>query len=156
VTDTIWRIEKRKNAAGVKTGEGAKIAGGRWTSPGRPAIYCAEHLSLAILEVLVHCPGASQRSVARVRFRLRLDRKLLEHVTSKDLPAGFSPRTLYTVTRAIGDAWLQRARTPCLAVPSAIVPAENNYILNPMHPQFAELSWDDPEAITLDDRLWMV
>jgi Uncharacterized conserved protein len=35
-------------------GEGARLWGGRWNSPGRPAVYCAGHVSLAILEVVVH------------------------------------------------------------------------------------------------------
>ena len=156
MTATIWRVEKAKHAEAATTGEGARIAGGRWTSPGHPAIYCAEHLSLAILEVLVHAPDPSQRSVARVRFRIRFDRALVERLTDKSLPIDFSPRTPSAVTRAIGDEWLQRAHSPVLSVPSAIVPTENNYLLNPEHARFGDLSWDPYEAIMLDDRLWMV
>ena len=156
MTETIWRVEKAKHAAAAKTGEGARIAGGRWTSPGHPAIYCAEHLSLAILEVLVHVPDPRQRSVARVRFRIRVDRKLVERVTDRSLPGDFSPGTPYAVTRAIGDAWLRRPHKSVLSVPSAIVPTERNYLLNPRHPRFADLSWDPFEPIALDDRLWMV
>jgi RES domain-containing protein len=156
VTDTIWRIDKARHAPTTKTGEGARMTGGRWTSPGHPAIYCAEHLSLAILEVLVHAPDPSQRSAPRVRFRIRLDRTLVERVADRRLPVDFSPRTPYAITRAIGDAWLQTARNPALSVPSAIVPAERNYILNPRHPQFDSVAWDAHEPITLDDRLWKV
>jgi RES domain-containing protein len=43
-----------------------------------------------------------------------------------------------------------------LAVPSAIVPSERNYILNPTQRRFEKLLWDAQETITLDDRLWMV
>lgn len=156
MTSTIWRVEKAAHAEAAKSGEGARITGGRWTSPGRRAIYCADHLSLAILEVLVHAPDPSQRSVARGRFRIRLDRTLVERVKDKALPADFSPRTPYAVTRAIGDAWLQRAETPALSVPSAIVATESNYLLNPEHERFDHLSWDPYEAISLDDRLWIV
>ncbi|MBI5171468.1 MAG: RES domain-containing protein [Candidatus Melainabacteria bacterium] len=35
-------------------GEGARLFGGRWNSPGLPAIYTSSHLSLAALELLVH------------------------------------------------------------------------------------------------------
>ncbi len=154
--DTIWRIDKAKRAATATTGEGARITGGRWTSPGYPVVYCAEHLSLAILEVLVHAPDPRQRLVARVRLRIRVDSALVEHVTDRRLPPDFSPRTPYAATRAIGDEWLQRAGSPALSVPSAIVPTERNYLLNPMHPQFGRLAWDAYEQITLDDRLWMI
>lgn len=156
MTDTIWRIDTARHAATARAGDGARTTGGRWTSPGYPAIYCAEHLSLAILEVLVHAPGPGQRSVARVRFRIRLDRALVERVADRRLPAGFSPRTPYAVTRAIGDEWIESLRSPALSVASAIVPTERNCILNPNHPRFDGLSWDGRDPITLDERLWMV
>jgi RES domain-containing protein len=156
MTRTIWRVDKARYAATTKTGDGARIIGGRWTSPGRPAIYCAEHLSLAILEVLVHAPDPRARTVARVRFRIRLDRALIKRVADRRLPVAFSPRTPYALTRAIGDEWLRRARSPALSVPSAIVPTERNYILNPRHPAFEHVCWGDPEPIALDDRLWNV
>jgi RES domain-containing protein len=155
LTDTIWRIEKAKRVAMVKSGEGARIAGGRWNSAGRPVIYCAEHLSLAILEVLVHAPDPSQRLVARVRFRLRVAAALVERVPDARLPAAFSPRTPYAATQRIGDEWLKAGRTPALAVPSAIVPSERNYMLNPLHVDFSRIAWDPPERIALDNRLWM-
>jgi len=50
----LWRIEKSIFAQEVRSGNGARIYGGRWNSPGRPAIYCAGSLSLAMLEVLAH------------------------------------------------------------------------------------------------------
>jgi RES domain-containing protein len=156
VTLTVWRIEKAKHAAASRTGDGARLIGGRWTSRGYPAIYGAEHLSLAILEVLVHAPQPTQRTVARVRIRIRFDHSLVERVNISQLPTDFSPRTPYEITRAIGDAWVQRARLPALSVPSAIVPTERNYILNPTHPNFARLVWDGPEPIALDDRLWAI
>ena len=156
MTDVIWRIEKTKRAGDAKSGDGARIVGGRWTSPGYPAIYCAEHLSLAILEVLVHAPEPGQRSVPRLRFRIRLDRALVERVPEKKIPADFSPRTPHNVTRPVGDAGLQASRRPALYVPSAIVPTEHNYILNPTHADFHRIFWSEPAPIALDDRLWMV
>ena len=155
MTDVIWRIEKAKRAASATSGEGGRVAGGRWTSPGYPAIYCAEHLSLAIVEVLVHAPGPRERDVSRVRFRIRLDRALAERVPEKQIPRDFSPRTPYAITRPLGDAWLLSSRRPALSVPSAIVPTERNFILNPMHADFSRILWHEHEPIILDHRLWM-
>ena len=94
--------------------------------------------------------------VARVLFRIRIDGALVEKVPDRKLPTDFSPRTHYAVTRPTGDDWLEHARTPAFSVPSAIVPAERNYILNPQHPQFAKLTWEKQEPINLDDRLWSI
>lgn len=150
-----WRIEKAKHAAAARSGEGARLNGGRWTSPGRPAIYCAEHLSLAILEILVHAPDSSQRSGHMVRFQVRFDAKLVQRIDPQRLPVQLSPRMDHAISRAFGDAWLDESRTPVLCVPSAIVGVESNYILNPDHSQFDTISWSTEEPIALDDRLWM-
>jgi RES domain-containing protein len=131
------------------------MRGGRWTSRGRSAIYCAEHLSLALLEVLVHISDPDERSALRVRYRLQLDDSLVEPLPEGAVPDDFSPRTPYGITQPLGDDWLERADTPALSVPSAIVPMERNYLLNPLHPRFRAIAWDSGEPIVLDERLWV-
>jgi RES domain-containing protein len=37
----LWRLCRRPYAD--LSGEGARILGGRWNSPGRPVVYFAEH-----------------------------------------------------------------------------------------------------------------
>src|SRR6266851_4258830 len=49
-----WRIVHRRFAKIAFTGEGARLFGGRWNSPGRPVIYTAQSQALAALEILVH------------------------------------------------------------------------------------------------------
>ena len=48
----VYRLAKAAFTA--LDGEGARLFGGRWNSPGRPMIYTAASPSLAVLEVLVH------------------------------------------------------------------------------------------------------
>ena len=54
MTLSAWRITKQKHAKSAFSGEGARIYGGRWNSPGTPIIYTAQSQALAVLEVLVH------------------------------------------------------------------------------------------------------
>ena len=49
-----WRITKTKHAAQAFNGEGARLPGGRWKSPGQCVVYTSSTISLAVLEVLVH------------------------------------------------------------------------------------------------------
>src|ERR671914_520595 len=85
-------------------GEGARLAGGRWNSRGRAAVYASSRLSLAALELLVHT-----------------DVRLV-------------PLDLVAFEIDVGDTWLAEDRTAVLQVPSAVVPEEWNYIINPRHP----------------------
>src|SRR5436305_6165167 len=54
VVITSWRIVKAKHAVGAFNGEGARVAGGRWNSPGVAMVYTSESAALAALELLVH------------------------------------------------------------------------------------------------------
>jgi RES domain-containing protein len=151
-----WRIEKKKRIATAATGEGARIAGGRWNSVGFPVVYASEHLSLAVLEILVHAPSPNQRMVARARSEIAIADGQVEVILPRLLPAGFGPATAYAETQAIGDEWLRTKRSVALRVPSAIVPSESNVLLNPAHPDFAKIVWSSFETINLDARLWQV
>lgn len=151
-----WRIEKQKRILTAKTGEGARTVGGRWNSPGLPLIYASEHLSLAVLEVIVHAPNEAARLVERARSAISVPDALIELVLPATLPKDYGPNTPYALTQSIGDAWLRAKRSPALLVPSAIVPVERNLLLNPDHPDFPSISWAAFELISLDARLWMV
>jgi len=60
----------------------------------------------------------------------------LEEVPESALPAGWQLKP--GVTRRLGTAWLESAKTALLRVPSALAPETVNYLLNPLHPR-AEL-----------------
>ena len=152
----VWRIEKQKRLASATSGEGARITGGRWNSPGIAALYASEHLSLAVLEILVHAPKPEQRLVARAVSALTIPDALIEVVPPKFIPERFGPLTAYPLTQAIGDEWLKGRRSVALLVPTAIVPRENNLVLNPAHPDFAKCRWGIFEPIDLGSRLWLV
>ncbi len=49
---TVHRVCRRIYAS--LDGEGARGVGGRWNSPGRPFVYMAQSVALAVLENLVH------------------------------------------------------------------------------------------------------
>ena len=150
----IWRIERSRFAATAKSGEGARLAGGRWNSPGSPVIYCGESLPLCILEILVHATTSVERSDPRVWFEITLPPEEVLHAQLHRLPAGWNnPMRLHPATVGIGDKWLRTGQRPALRVPSAIVPGSWNYLLNPLHSAFRFARWTKPAPLDLDDRL---
>jgi RES domain-containing protein len=53
-----------------------------------------------------------------------------------------------------GVAVVQEARSALLEVPSAVLPQERNYVLNPQHRDFGQLHVERALPIRLDERLW--
>jgi RES domain-containing protein len=148
---TAWRIVPERRAAAAFSGEGARIAGGRWNSKGASVVYTSENKSLAALELLVHVNPALPRNFKA--FRLEFDDGMIERIPAHDLPHDWRTEPPGAATKALGDAWVAAARKPILAVPSVIIPQEINYLLNPAHPDFAKIHIDAPTDFTFDPRL---
>lgn len=146
-----WRIIKEKHAATALSGDGARLFGGRWNSRGIRVVYTSSTNSLAALESLVHLnPPVLFNYVA---IRIEFDDALLETIPPKALPADWRVEPPPPSSKAIGDAWVREARSAVLAVPSVIIPGEPNYLLNPEHPEFREISISKPAPFAFDPRL---
>lgn len=119
---------------------------------GTPAVYVSEHLSLAVLEQLVHLGRRASKipfAVAKVSFP-----KTMAIADIPALPAGWRIEPPADLTKTIGEEWVHGNRTAVLRVPSAIVPSEHNYVLNPRHPDFKRIIFGKYEHFQLDSRLW--
>ena len=148
---TLWRVVKRAHAATAFDGKAAERFGGRWNSPGRRAVYASATKSLAVLEVIVHLDVG--RPLPRfVAFTFEVDAKLVETLVPGRLPRPWRTAQGMPLTQRLGDEWLAAGRALALAVPSAIVPEEKNYLLNPAHPAFAKLTVRSPAPFVLDPR----
>lgn len=119
-------------------------------------IYTAEHRSLAILEVLVHIKGGGGSAVIGAPFYVypvSFDAALVEMVQFPGLSAGWNEHPPTTASQSLGDSWVLAGKSAVLAVPSAIVVEERNYILNPHHPRFREVQIAPPVVCSVDPRL---
>jgi len=146
---TAFRIVKRKFAPTAFSGTGARLYGGRWNSPGSSVVYVAGSLSLALLEWRVHLSQWPPPPI--VVIPVRFDFTVIW--APKRFPVGWNR---YPATRAaagFGDNWVRAARSAVLRVPSAIVPGEWNYLLNPNHADFQLISIGKPSVLRPDQRL---
>ena len=148
-----FRICKTRHMASAFTGEGARINGGRWNSPGKAMVYTSSSLSLATLEVLVHLEDPEILGSLFSWASLEISSGLLETLSPQNLPAGWNDSESSRVSRAIGDAWLRSMRTAVLAVPSVVTPGEWNYLLNPAHPEFPQIRVGESQQFRPDPRL---
>ena len=146
-----FRVVRKRWSKTAFDGEGARLWGGRWNSPGRPAVYCAGHVSLAILEVVVHADLALAPHY--VVIPADFDETLVESLDTVRLPASWRRYPAPAAVVALGDEWLREARSPVLRVPSVVVPTEPNFILNPLHSAFREIEIGKPEILKVDARL---
>jgi RES domain-containing protein len=148
---TAWRIVKSKYARDAFSGEGARLFGGRWNSPGLPLVYTAESQSLAALEMLVHLESADLL-FHYVVFEVTFDRSLVKDL-SHTHPKGWDADPVPNKIRAIGDRWASDRTSPILRVPSAIVHSEHNFLLNPGHPKFANIRIGKPTPFRVHSKL---
>jgi len=76
---------------------------------------------------------------------------VIETVRLDELPADW--RTEPMASRDIGDRWLDRATSPLLQVPSAISHQGYNFLLNPVHPDAANIVVAEIFKAPFDSRL---
>jgi RES domain-containing protein len=117
-------------------------------------VYTAEHLSLAALEKLVHVdPDLLPERLAAFEIELP-DEVQREVFPVARLPADWRSEPPAEGTQEIGRAWLADSRRPgVLVVPSAVIPGERNYLLNPLHSEAARWAVVGSEPFRFDPRL---
>jgi RES domain-containing protein len=147
----LYRIAKCNYAAAL-SGTGARLYGGRWNSEGKPMLYIASLRSLAVLEVLVHLdpliiPGNYCLTEIEVP-----DVKIIT-VEAEQLSADWRDITGPVILCELGDTFLKKQEHLLMKVPSSIVPAEYNYLLNPLHSGAFDVKLLKREPFSFDRRL---
>lgn len=143
----VWRLASGRHDP--LTGEGSRLFGGRWNSPGQPLVYTSESIALAVVEALVHITGAFPYDY--FAFRISVPDDGIERLDVGRLKPDWSGDVGYT--RAIGDQWFEQARSVALVVPSVIVPSSLNVLINPRHPNKDALNMVARDPFRFDLRL---
>jgi len=115
-------------------------------------VFTAGSLSLAAMEMLVNMDPELMLNTC-MAIPVTFDAKCCKRIAPHQLPPDWAIHPIPSSTRDIGSAWAQSKASPVLAVPSAVVPIETNFLLNPRHPEFSEIRIGRAEAFAYDPRL---
>ncbi|RYD81181.1 MAG: RES domain-containing protein [Sphingobacteriales bacterium] len=149
----IYRISNSLYSDDI-TGTGAKLTGSRWNSKGFPMLYTAEHISLAVLEMLVHT-NFKDYSINLDLLTIQLPQQALQsNIDVKKLKKDWTKDINYS--RFIGDEFIKDKQNLVLRVPSAVIEDENNYLVNPLHPDFKKVKIIETRSFKPDERFFSI
>jgi RES domain-containing protein len=148
----LWRLCPEAHSARPLDGEGARLYGGRWNPKGVQVVYLAEHLSLAVLEVVVHVDPEDAPSHLAFGVDIPHD-ATIEVVDPDSLTRSWRDPSPPPELQHFGARWAQQRRSLLLEVPSVVVPEERVFVLNPEHPQARRVRLRQGSRFELDPRL---
>ena len=140
----VWRIS---NFADL-SGEGGLLIEGRWHFRGTPIVYCTDHPSTALLEILVHA----------TRYTVPDYYQLLEIEVPDDIET-FAPTIAMNwdrdadETRRIGARFIADGIFALMNVPSVIMPKARNFLMNPAHSDARRIRIVETYRYPFDSRL---
>ena len=151
VIRTVWRITTRRFSDQAFTGEGARLYGGRWNRMGQAMVYTAENRSLALLEMRVQdAPLLANYLLIAAHLTTQVS---IETLDINALPKDWRTHAGREFLQSLGGAWLSEQRSCVLSVPSSVMPAEHDFLINPHHADFKHISFGDSETLETDMRL---
>jgi len=149
----LWRISKHNDLGGI----GGEKADARWhrAAPGKRIVYLAEHPAVALIETLVNISGIPEAFPRRFQLlKIEADSSVDIDVSAEELPDGWQNNQ--TLTRRLGNEWLESKETALFRVPSVPSPHSFNYLLNPLHPNAQNVRIIETTWLPYDQRLFKI
>jgi RES domain-containing protein len=133
--------------------EGSLRFEGRWHHKGNAVLYFTSSLSTTVLEML-----ANGQKISDLRSHYHYTSVLVDTTKAESVPNTFSDdsanwKKAILQSRDLGSLWIKSKRSLLLAVRSAALTTETNYLINPSHADFAKLIFRQPMPIPLDPRI---
>lgn len=149
----VYRISNTRYSDDI-SGTGAKLHGARWNSVAVPMLYTAEHISLAVLEMLVNT-HFNDYNIELDLVYIQLPEALpITEIKLGKLKDNWQQDVAYT--RFIGDEFILQNNAPLLKVPSAIIKDEHNFLVNPLHTDFKKIKIQKSISFWPDKRLFSI
>jgi RES domain-containing protein len=140
-----WKLLPRRHQGEAFSGEGARIAAGRWNMRGTRAIYLSGSLSLAALETLVYA-GRAAFAIPLTVFRVEIPEEIaVETLPAEKLPPNWRQQPPPESTRRLGSEWIARGEAVALRLPSVLIPEDWSLLVNPAHSDFPNFVISKPQ-----------
>jgi RES domain-containing protein len=147
----VYRLSKGKYQLDL-SGKGAELYGGRWNSKGVAMLYTSQSRALAFAEVAIHIPvGIVPKDYFLIAVKVPATASILQ-LADTAMPAGWRSNPPSNSTQKIGDQFIVEANYLILQVPSAVVPGDFNFLINPNHSEAKEVTIDHVEPFEFDSR----
>ncbi|CCH53298.1 hypothetical protein BN8_02383 [Fibrisoma limi BUZ 3] len=147
----LFRLTRRTYQNDL-SGMGAYKYGARWNHKQHAMLYTASSRSLAMLETIVHLEKSQFLDDHCVMVIYVPDTVIMRQFSDRELPNDWRVQEMYT--KEVGTQWLTAQESLVLRVPSVLVKAEYNYLLNPAHMAFNDIKLIDIEPIEFDERFF--
>ena len=133
------------------SGKGAALYGGRWNSIDTYIVYTAQTHALALLETIVHIGRIPDNGCCMIS--IDIPDNSIQTYDSKLLPADWYKSPAPDHLKIIGDKFVEAGEYLVLKVPSAVMPEEHNYLINPRHKDFKKIKIVGGRDLNIDGRL---
>lgn len=123
----------------------------RWNYAGQNVIYVGSSRSLSTLEMIVHKRSVKPTSKYKIMVISVSDEdSLVKQIKINELPSNWRKMVAYSKLQEMGSKWYESKESLLLKIPSAVIPAEFNYIINTEHPDFRRCV----KLVRTEDYFW--
>ena len=105
-----------------------------------------------MLEILVNLDSAATLD-RYLSIPVEFDDSLCKVLALDALPDNWASDPAPPNVQEMGSSWAAASESAVLVVPSAVVPQEHNFLLNPQHPDFAQIRIGRSTEFDFDQRL---
>jgi RES domain-containing protein len=147
----VYRLSKGKYRSDL-SGKGAELYGGRWNSKGVAMVYTSQSRALAFAEIAIHIPvGIVPKDYFLISIKIPDTASILK-LAHSGIPADWRSNPHSNSTQKIGDQFIAESKYLILQVPSAVVPGDFNFLINPTHSEAKDITIDNVEPFEFDSR----
>ena len=129
------------------------VGGNPGMDMGTRLAYASEHQSLAMLEYFVHLDPEDSPDDLVLATADVPDDVSRKRVLASQLRANWRETPGPPELAQIGDEFVKKTETCLLLVPSALAVNENNWMINPQHPEFKQIELNPTEPLRYDPRM---